>query len=157
MDWHLNYIKQLKLLNVNGIVFGSLTLENKIDINQLSDVIKISSGLDITYHRAIDESTELYLDNMKTLSGKVTNVLTSGGLENSIENNCHLLNLSSKQNLQILCGGGINEDNYQRLIRSVPSSDIHIGSLAYNLKDFELGINPSQIREIIKCLNTKIR
>ncbi len=148
MDKHIEYINNLQNLPVNGVVFGSLTSENIVDIEQLNQVIGSAQNLDLTFHRAIDEDVNNYIKNIKILNGKVTNVLTSGGLLNKIVKNSDLLNTANKYDLQILCGGGINSANYQKLISQLDCCDIHIGSLAYNEGDFSKGINKQSIANV---------
>ncbi len=153
MEQHLNYISELKQLPVNGIVFGSLNLENRVEIEQLESICDAIGDLDLTFHRAIDEDVNCFMENIKQLSGRVTNVLTSGGLQSPIEENTHLLEEANTNQLQILCGGGINLSNYKQVIKATPNCDIHIGSLAYNQGDFTSGINVQMVKQVKDALN----
>lgn len=153
MEQHLNYINQLKKLDINGIVFGSLDLKNRVEVDQLTSICDAIGNLDLTFHRAIDEEVNCFLENIKLLSGRVTNVLTSGGLESPIEENTYLLKEANNNQLQILCGGGINQSNYKQVIKATPNCDIHIGSLAYNQGDFTKGINTQMVKHVKDTLN----
>ncbi|HCR53757.1 MAG TPA: hypothetical protein DIW27_05020, partial [Cytophagales bacterium] len=53
-----NDIKILKKMGADGIVFGALTKENKIDFSLLENVVEISYPLKVTFHRAFDESVD---------------------------------------------------------------------------------------------------
>lgn len=149
----LSYIKQVKDLGINGIVFGSLDSDKIIDEEQLNQIVEAAGDLDITYHRAIDESYDNYKQNMETISGKVTTVLTSGGTLYPIDDNIELLNWASELDIRVLVGGGIKETNYKQMFDSLPNCDFHIGSLAYNNGDFTKGINHHKVVEVIEYLN----
>lgn len=149
----LSYIEEVKDLGINGLVFGSLDSNGIIDEGQLNQIIEAAGQLDITYHRAIDESYDNYKSNMQTISGKVTNVLTSGGIKFPITDNIELLNESSELEVQVLVGGGIKDSNYKHMFDNLPNCDFHIGSLAYNNEDFTAGINHDKVVEVKGYLN----
>ncbi len=153
MDRMIAYIEELSKLGINGIVFGSLNQNMQVEKLQLAEIIEASKYLEVTYHRAIDESDIEYENNFSNLSGVVTNVLTSGGLVNNIEENIVRLDCATKNDLRVLVGGGINENNYEQLFANLPNCDFHIGSLAYKDKDFEQGINIEVVKEVKWQLN----
>lgn len=149
----LSYIEEVKDLGINGLVFGSLDSAGIIDEGQLSQIVEAAGDLDITYHRAIDESYDNYKSNMQTISGKVTTVLTSGGTLYPITENIELLQWASELNVQVLVGGGINNSNYKQMFDNLPNCHFHIGSLAYNNGDFTAGINHDKVVEVKSYLN----
>lgn len=157
IDELLEYIGRIKDIGINGIVFGSLDLNNNVNVEQLKQVISKCTNLDITYHRAIDEDFDKYYDNISAVSGLVTNVLTSAGTVDVIENNIDILNEVSKRSSRILVGGGITENNYLKLIDNLHNCDFHIGSLAYNEKNFSKGINEKQIRLVKAAINAETK
>ncbi|MBK2005171.1 copper homeostasis protein CutC, partial [Francisella orientalis] len=58
----LDDLRAMLELNVNGIVIGTLTKENKIDKEFLKPFIKLAkqAGKELTFHRAIDLTTDIY-------------------------------------------------------------------------------------------------
>ncbi len=149
MEQLTDYINRIKQLGINGIVFGSLNSSGLVEREQLQTIIDHCDHLDITYHRAIDQSHDQYLTNFDIIDGHVTNVLTSGGTAFPIEDNIELLDSIADRRVNVLVGGGINKDNYQQLFNKLKLVDFHIGSLAYNNGDFSAGIN-SQMVELVK-------
>ncbi|MFV0247074.1 MAG: copper homeostasis protein CutC [Mycoplasmatales bacterium] len=146
----LDYIKELKETNANALVFGSLNEDGSINEEQLEEVCRIKGKLKLTFHRAIDSSKDL-LESIKTLNKyDVDVILTSGGLDKPILENIDLLKeMSLKSKAKILLGGGINIDNYSKLIDSIDNVDIHVGSLAYNESNFNKGINKDNICSLL--------
>ena len=150
MDKILKYLEELKELPINGLVFGSLRADELVDEDNLRIILNQINNLDLTFHRAIDHGNK-QIENLTILNNyeQVKTILTSGGLKDSIEKNSEILNaMIINSNKQLLLGGGINKENYQDIINDYPTADIHIGSLAYNQKDFSKGINKQMIREI---------
>lgn len=152
MDMLISYLNAVKKLGINGVVFGSLNSDMAVNEEQLEMILEHCQGLDVTFHRAIDQSDLKYEQNFQQIDGKVTNVLTSGGLENSIEANIERLNAISNLRTTVLVGGGINRSNYKLLFDSLQSCDFHIGSLAYKNGDFNLGIDAEMLKAVKQYL-----
>lgn len=148
----VKYTEEVSKLAINGIVFGSLNESSQVVLSDLKRIVEAANNKEITFHRAIDESYLDYLKNLGQIEGKVTNVLTSGGLEYPIEENIIVLKAASEYNIRVLVGGGINDSNKETIINSLPKCDFHIGSLAYNHGDFEQGINETKIKEVLKLI-----
>lgn len=155
MEELTQYILEAKQLGINGVVFGSLNSNGEVESSQLQQVIDCAGDLDVTYHRAIDQNLATYLANIEQIDGLVTNVLTSGGLEQPIVENIELLNSVSNRDVKILVGGGITIENYQKLFDEIKNTDFHVGSLAYNNYDFSQGINSQMISTLKQALNKK--
>ncbi len=151
----LEYIEAIKELGINGLVFGSLTTAGLVNEEQLESIVEAAAGLDITFHRAIDQFDENYLTNFNIINGKVTTVLSSGGTRNKLEDNLQNLKSVSGSTTRLLIGGGINSQNYKLIIDQVEDADIHIGSLAYNQGDFRLGINSTNVTNVKRYLSKK--
>ena len=78
-------ILDFKSLGVFGVVFGVLRNDKSVNINVVNDLVSISNGMDITFHKAIDETIDL-LDAYKSLIShtKINSVLTSGGAKSAV-------------------------------------------------------------------------
>ena len=73
-------IDKAKKAGVAGVVFGLLTPENQIDIENTRNLAKYAQPLPVTFHKAID-LVENPVEGAKILSGipGITRILTSGG------------------------------------------------------------------------------
>lgn len=149
----LEYVAKVKDLGINGVVFGSLTTEQLIDVEQLKALVSAVGNLDVTFHRAIDEYDQTYEQNFNLLDGKTTTLLTSGGTEKALVANVERIKSISNNQTRILVGGGVNKDNYQQLFDQLTNCDFHIGSLAYKDGDFTAGIDSERVSEVKAYLN----
>lgn len=134
---------------------SGLNTDNSINESQLQEVIKASNGLDITFHRAFDETNTF--DSIKLLSKykEINTILTSGG-KDIILNNCNtlasLVELSKNQN--ILLGGGLNLNNLEEIKNKTNATDYHFGT-AVREENSPFGkINGKKIKAILDIINT---
>lgn len=102
------------LVYADGIVFGSLTEKNLINIKQTKEIFEITkkANKEFVFHRAIDctedyENSVILLDELG-----VTRILTSGHEENAEKGLENIKKLKTK--CQILVGSGINENNFKK-------------------------------------------
>ncbi|WP_339023050.1 copper homeostasis protein CutC [Spiroplasma endosymbiont of Crioceris asparagi] len=143
----LNEIDFIKTTAVNGIVFGSLTTENKINEKQLAEVIKRKEHLEITFHKAFDLVDDFTNQYNLLQKYNVTNVLTTCGA--SFEaNQDKIKELAKINNPKVLIGGGINETNFKAAMRI--SQNVHIGKLARKNNDINNEIDVDKINKLFK-------
>jgi copper homeostasis protein len=112
-DVMLRDIAFCKKLGCAGIVSGFLTSENKIDTEKTKQLIDASQGMEFTFHRAFDWVENPLEELQKLIDLKVNRLLSSGQKPTAIEGISLLKELqkSSKGQLEIMPGGGINLEN----------------------------------------------
>ena len=114
-----------------GVVFGALTADKKLDKTNLEKLIAASKGMEIVFHMAFDElSDEDQLEAIDWLSqAGVTRILTRAGLSgDSLEKrfaNYHRILEHAKGKIEILPGGGIDLDNRQIFIDQLGVTQLH--------------------------------
>ena len=114
-----------------GVVFGALTAEKKLDKPNLEKLIAASKGMEIVFHMAFDElSDEDQLEAIDWLSqASVTRILTRAGVSSdSLEKrfaHYHRILEYAKGQIEILPGGGIDLDNRQTFIDQLGVTQLH--------------------------------
>ena len=114
-----------------GVVFGALTAEKKLDKANLEKLIAASKGMEIVFHMAFDElSDEYQLEAIDWLSqAGVTRILTRAGVSgDSLEKrfaHYHRILEHAKGKIEILPGGGIDLDNRQTFIDQLGVTQLH--------------------------------
>ena len=114
-----------------GIVFGALTADKKLDKPNLEKLIAASKGMEIVFHMAFDElSDEDQLEAIDWLSqAGVTRILTRAGVSgDSLEKrfaHYHRILEHAKGKIEILPGGGIDLDNRQTFIDQLGVTQLH--------------------------------
>lgn len=120
-------IEECKKLNVNGVVIGALTQDNKIDLENIKELVKLAKPLSITFHMAFDEikNKKEAIDILVLLG--VDRILTKGG-EDKAERNLHVLKdliEYADDRIIILPGGGINKDNLEEIGSFTGAKELH--------------------------------
>ena len=114
-----------------GVVFGALTADKKLDKVNLEKLIAASKGMEIVFHMAFDElSDEDQLEAIDWLSqAGVTRILTRAGVSgDSLDKrfaHYHRILEHAKGKIEILPGGGIDLDNRQTFIEQLGVTQLH--------------------------------
>ena len=114
-----------------GVVFGALTADKKLDKANLEKLIAASKGMEIVFHMAFDElGDEDQLEAIDWLSqAGVTRILTRAGVSgDSLEKrfaHYHRILEHAKGKIEILPGGGIELDNRQTFIDQLGVTQLH--------------------------------
>ncbi len=155
MNNHLSYIKKLTKIAPEGIVFGSLTSEGKINFNQLKKVIEVKGNMKLTFHRAFDEISEsILLEEFDKLTKyDVDTVLTSGTKSSALEGKEILKTLIAKHKINILPGKSISLSNAKEIIDYTGADYIHVGYAVRtnNLQEGE--IDKNKLKKLIESIN----
>ena len=114
-----------------GVVFGALTADKKLDKVNLEKLIAASKGMEIVFHMAFDELSEQeQLEAIDWLSqAGVTRILTRAGVSgDSLEKrfaHYHRILEHAAGKIEILPGGGIDMDNRQTFIDQLGVTQLH--------------------------------
>jgi len=123
-----NDILDFKSLGVFGVVFGALEDDKTVDINVVNELVSTSNGLDVTFHKAIDQTNDL-LDAYKNLllHTKINSVLTSGGAKSAVHGYKTLkkmLNIKSGRT-RIIIAGSITHENFPEVHNLIGGVEYH--------------------------------
>jgi len=147
-------VKMIKELGAAGIVFGCLTDDASIDEEMLRSVIDVAGNMDITFHRAFDEMTNVE-DGYRLLcnySQNVTRILTSGGkkdVPSGIETLERLIALQKELTGPVIMpGGGINADNVETIHERLSADEYHVGSAVRVNRDYSEPIDDKTIHNV---------
>ncbi len=146
----LEYVEGLKIIGVEGIVFGSLTKDNKIDFNQLERIIEIKGNLKLTFNKAFDELEEnVAVEQFDILSKyDVDCLMTVGTKTNVFEGQEVIKEITNRSTIEIMPAAGINLSNAKEVVNLLGASILHIGSAVRT--DGEISIE--KLNELISVL-----
>ncbi len=135
-----------------GIVFGALTADGRIDETAL-DAIRAEAGdVPITFHKAFDETTDLFEAYDALARHGVERVLTSGGAPTAREGIDRLATLCARSEGSrmpaVLVGGGVRAHNIAAMIERTGAREVHLRAQVATDRGF-LETDESLIRETI--------
>ena len=147
-------IEKVKEIGANGVVFGMLDSNNNIREDQLITLLEAAKGLDVTYHRAIDETDVVKSINILNKYNGITNVLTSAGKGN-IADNIDKINEMKKnsKHIKVLLGGGLNFDNIKNIKELTQNTDFHFGTAVRVDKSPFGEIDEEKLIKLVNILN----
>ena len=148
-------IKKAKELGANGVVLGALNKEGKIDKAVLEKLIAASEGLDITFHRAIDE-LKSPSDGVYALARykEIKTILTSGGLGRLTDNlECINEMRNNAAHIEVMIGGGLNFENLEQILRLTKTNWFHFGRAVRVGNSVDGDIDENAIKKAIQIIN----
>ena len=144
-------------IGVKGVVVGVLTADLRIDMQQLKRLKSSAKNMEVTFHRAFDDSFDWKNSIDVLLSCGIDRVLTSG-MSSNIENGIPILEKIMTyvdSRIEIMVGGGVNLANAQKIISQVKPNAIHFSGTVKTLLDADsvfsetiLQVDPTKIEKL---------
>lgn len=155
-DYDLEIMKKdieiVKSLGANGVVLGLLDDNKNIDRKGLDMMLKDISNLDVTFHKAIDETNLLESVSILNKYNNITNILTAGGVKNILENTDDIKSMIKISNANILLGGGLNFDNIKKIKDLTDAKNFHFGTAVRVDKNPFGEIDTNKLTKLVKLL-----
>lgn len=113
----------------DGVVFGILLPDRRVDSARTKELTDLAAsyGMSTTFHRAIDEASDIF-DALEAVAGcGCDRILTSGGKE-SVPEGAGIIRQMIEQageRILIMPGCGITRENVERLIEKTGAREIH--------------------------------
>lgn len=126
-DLMLQEIKNLKNIGVEGIVIGALTSREEVDVDFIKEVVKVARPMQITFHKAIDETKDYNREIEKLIELGIDRVLTSGKKE-KIEDAIGFLktlNRNYGDEIKFIGAGKVTKDNLESIDNKIGLEEYH--------------------------------
>jgi copper homeostasis protein len=122
-------IVSAKQLGADGVVFGILDVDGRVDVERTRRLIELARPLNVTFHRAFDMSADLFRALEDVCAAGADRILTSGGQQASVLGRGMIARLVAVagDRVVIMPGSGINEHNAASLIQETGAREIHVG------------------------------
>jgi len=155
----LRDIECCKSLGVKGVVIGVLNEDKTIDEKAINLMIEKANGMDVTFHRAFDDTTEFEKSIDILVNAGVKRILSSG-VAGNVELGLDTLKQMKAYaggRIEIMPGGGVNASNIQRIKEVVKPDAIHFsGTKQIQLDENSmfsesvLGVGEDKVQRILK-------
>ncbi len=121
----INYCHEV---GVYGVVFGVLNGKS-LDLEMIEKLASAASPLNVTIHKAIDDTTDIISETKKlvSISQNIDTILTSGGSSTAIEGIPNLLEMieATKDHIEIMPAGKITNHNLATLHNQLNTTGYH--------------------------------
>ncbi|PKP51837.1 MAG: copper homeostasis protein CutC [Bacteroidetes bacterium HGW-Bacteroidetes-1] len=173
IDVMVEDILMVKSLGFEGVVIGVLDKDGNLDESRFKVLVEAAEGVSITFHRAIDVSSNSMKLLDRLIAHKVDRVLTSGGKLTAWEGKETIAEMQEKfgSHIKIMAGSGIHSGNIVDLIHQTGVNEVHLSakttlysemnhdSIAYNEcsaqlfeDDWWYESDETEIRKVMKLL-----
>lgn len=128
----LRSIRMCRAAGANGVVIGALLADGSVDIGTVSRLVHEAEGLDITFHRAFDESADLAKALEDIIGLGIKRILTSGGCPTAYLGRFVLRDLvmQAAGRITIMPGCGILPSNLNGIATITAATEFHGSKLA---------------------------
>jgi copper homeostasis protein len=118
-----------KSCGMDGLVLGVLHPDGTVNVEQTGVLIELARPLPVTFHRAFDETPDLFSALESVVSTGATRILTSGGKRSAFEGTAAIAELVQAANcrIKIIPGAGINAANLRDVISLTRAREFHSG------------------------------
>lgn len=120
-------VQQCKALGCDGIVFGILNADGRIDKKRCQNLLELAHPLPATFHRAFDVCAEPIKALEDIIELGFERILTSGQKPTALEGINLIKELVKKASgrISIMAGSGVNEENVRHIIRETGVTEVH--------------------------------
>jgi copper homeostasis protein len=135
----LREIEYCKKIGAHGVVVGVLSEKNEINSEQMERISDISGNLQVTFHRAFDDTIEWKRSMEMLINFGVKRILTSG-VSSNVDSGFIVLKEMvkfAKGRIEIMPGGGVNAANIQKIAKEISPDAIHFSGTTKTLLDEE--------------------
>ena len=137
----LREVREAKTIGAHGVVIGVLNQRGLICETSLDLIMQHADGMDVTFHRAFDDTFDPEQSLDVLMKHGVKRLLSSGMASNAELGLPILQNMKRYvgDRLEIMPGGGINLSNVEQIIRDVNPDAIHFsGTRKFDLDENSL-------------------
>lgn len=126
-------LSQCQRLSVDGLVFGILTEEGRIDKKRCKELIDKTRPLKVTCHRAFDMTRDPFEALEDCIEIGFDRILTSGQRPKALDGVSLISELTKRANgrIAIMAGSGVNENTVTEIVKTAGVNEIHFSATSF--------------------------
>jgi copper homeostasis protein len=116
-------------LGMDGVVFGILLCDRSVDVERTIELVEWARPLEVTFHRAFDQTNDLFQALEDVIKTGATRILTSGGapvVPQGVETLQKLVSAALNR-IVIMPGSGLDATNIARVASETRATEFHSG------------------------------
>lgn len=116
-------------LGVEGVVLGLLRCDGSVDVERTAELVQWARPLEVTFHRAFDETADQTRALEDVIATEATRILTTGGAATAMQGAGTLKRLvqAAGKRIVIMPGGGLDAANVAQLGAQTGAQEFHSG------------------------------
>ncbi|MCE1255661.1 MAG: copper homeostasis protein CutC [Anaerolineae bacterium] len=123
-------ILNCKALGVNGVVFGILKPDGKIDLERTQALVNLARPMSVTFHRAFDLCIDPVTALEDLIKSGVDRLLTSGQQADVLQGAACIKTLVQQagERFVIMAGGGVNAETLPEIVSITGVKEVHFAA-----------------------------
>jgi copper homeostasis protein len=150
-------LRVAKGLGADGVVFGLLTVDGRVDVERTSRLVELAYPLQVTFHRAIDMAPDMEGACEDIVLSGATRILTSGGRQTAEQGGAQIARLVqvAGDRIGVVAGSGVRADNVREIARITGAKEFHASlrkriPSPVNYRNYALSMGAQKDQEFIR-------
>ena len=120
-------VAAMRDLGAHGVVIGGLLADGRIDVDHTAQLVAEAGLLSVTFHRALDMSSDPEAGIASLCEIGIHRLLTSGTAATALEGGARIAQWQQQfgQRIILMPGCGVNSKNVAEVIRQTGATEIH--------------------------------
>jgi copper homeostasis protein len=120
-------LQALRPLGIAGVVFGILHEDRAVDVERTRQLVELAAPLSVTFHRAFDETPDIFAALEVVIDAGCDRILTSGGAPDVLAGAMVLGELVARADgrIAIAVGGGLRLGNAELVAGTTWATHFH--------------------------------
>lgn len=116
-------------LGMDGVALGVLRADRSVDVERTGELVEWARPLEVTFHRAFDETADLFRALEDVIATGATRILTAGGAADATAGAVALRKLveAARDRIIIMPGVGLCAGNIARVAADTGAREFHSG------------------------------
>jgi copper homeostasis protein len=122
-------IEVARAAGMDGVVLGLLKEDRRVDVERTRELVRAAAPLAVTFHRAFDDSADLFVMLEDVVATGASRLLTSGGearAPEAVERIAELVRLA-RGRVIVMPGSGITGGNAAEIVEATGATEVHAG------------------------------
>jgi len=148
-------IEVARTAGMDGIVLGLLLGDGRVDVERTAELVRVAAPLPVTFHRAIDESADLFAALEDAIAARVARLLTSGGAVTAPSAAARIAELMRRAGGRVIVvpGSGITAANVGEIAAATGAKEFHAGLSSVVARDTEAAVFEREVRRLVEAVD----
>jgi copper homeostasis protein len=149
-------IETARAVGMDGVVLGVLLDDGRVDTSRTTELVRAAGTLPVTFHRAFDESADLFMALEEVVATGAARLLTSGGAVTAPEAVAGIAELVrlARGRVTVVPGSGITAVNVAGIAGATGAKEFHAGLSSVVGRDAEAVVFEREVRRLVQAADT---
>jgi copper homeostasis protein len=147
-------IEEVQEAGMDGVVLGLLHRDRRVDVQRTAELVRAAAPLPVTFHRAFDETADLFAALEDVIGAGAARVLTSGGavtVPEAVTGISELVRRAGSR-LIVVPGSGITPGNVAEIAVATGAKELHAGLSSVVARHAGAGEFEREVRRLVDAL-----